>query len=327
MKLKILSILLCGILTCMATSSLTAATATATATDAPATIKSESFESHGDGVAPVKMEGVNLTINSVMSSNQELRVFWSDLPDFKAYRFTGKGVMQPGYLYIDAKDASSQFTIESDIKLIHTYLVVNCGKLIFKGEFSSSPYYNLAAKSNTPSIAIFEGGSLDLNEATLNPENNVQIELSGGNLISDKLNITEKHMLSFSKSSNITGDLNLATGAKLSISMDVPEEVRILNVSGDLNLASNVSINFKQKVNNDPIYGNAKIELKSGTVIAHARSINGDFKGITVMETVTTEDSNSGTESTKTALVKGMKVVSLKNGNGYDLVITKSDEK
>lgn len=87
----------------------------------------------------------------------------------------------------------------------------------------------------------------------------------------------------------------------------------------------NTTIDFKayRKVNN-PKKPSEKFTLKPGSVIASAASIKGNLADVRLTISVQKHDASNAANSfgkLTTKLVKDMKVVALKNGEGYDLVL------
>jgi len=339
MKLNLPTVLFVGLLVSMAPQSLMALAVNASAAlSVLPTIALEQFGNHENAEKAVMMKGTNIVLQSNLSSKPELSLVWIDAPHCKAYKLSGKGTMQPGGLYIEAKNASSQFTIESGITLCHSHMVADCGKLIFKGEFLSLDYLDARGGNNTPIISICEKGAIDFNQATLKHENRVPIDISGGSMIRDKHNVTKNHTLTFSESSSFIGDLWIDADATLRVYIDPRNKgANRLNVSGNLNFWNNSCIDFEQMTNNHPVSGKKKVELKSGTIIATAASINSFGKGAILDETIlsgisiTESISNFNYDTRETSItttpITDMQLVAIKNGERYDLVLRRIKSK
>lgn len=328
MKLHLSSILLAGILACIAPHSLSAATSMKPATSASETSASETialenfFASRDVG----RISGENITLNSDMSSGSPKMWSWRSTDAVQKCSLSGKGSMPAGNLDILAESEASTFTIEKGIQFLKTNVRV-AGKmnLIFKGEFISNDY---VGKNGKYYMAVHEGSSIDFNDATLDPKKCLELLLRGGTIISDKYSIMKNHSVVLQKSSSFKGNLSIDAGARLCYSPDyslkgLPSK---LNVSGSLTIADNASFDFKASVGVDHSKKASKKasntwELKSGTVIASASSIKANLSKLKVTMTIQEVDRKTGPGKSTSKLLKGMKVVAVKNGDHYDLVL------
>jgi len=308
------------------------------ATDAAKTVVIENLKASEEGFsgALVEIKGANLSLNADLSTEEKLAEFWrglpddeyalllicSKLPDSNALSLSGNGSMLRGGFIIKQDADSFQFTIERGIKFLHTDIYVGGGaKLIFKGEFISSPYLAFDSLTLTPIISIIEASTIDFNEATLNPDHSVPIELYGGRMIRDHHSVTKNHTLTFNGNSSFEGNLSIASGAKLTVCPDFCEENAKLQISGSLNFAKNSSIDFQQSINMYEFGSDKLVELKSGRLIAHAACINGNLAGIVLTESIINYEGGHYESITTTTQLNDMKLISVKNGENYDLIL------
>lgn len=331
MKLNLRAILLYGVLSSLAPLSLSATDTLHSINPAkPATTASDTVALEDlylkkaalkEDWATLYILGKNITLNSDMPDRESVDYMaWVVKDTSQKYSLSGNGIMPGGAFHING---SSQFVIDRGIKFFHTGLHVEAAKLIFKAEFSSNLYKCRGENSyGIPNIIINKGASIDFNEATLNPDNSVPIQLSDGSMIRDEHRVTKKHTLQVSGSSSFIGNLSIDSGAALTVGVHNSP----LAISASLNLESNSSIIFEQYINLDSCgdslepsqVADGKIALKSGTIIARAASITGDLSKVILMERVLDGHSYGGDIET---VLKDMKLVSVKNGENYDLIL------
>jgi len=280
-----------------------------------------------------KIEGTNITLNSDLSTKEKFAEFWGlssesevcvssiawhNVADFQAYTLSGNGVMLRGTFIVSSVVDTSQFTIERGIKFLHTHLLVaGRAKLIFKGEFISSPYLRYQSENYTPFITIVAEASIDLNDAILNPDNSLTIEMLEGRMIRNHHSISKNYRFTFEGNAHFDGNLSIASDAELRVRLDSIFGVSKLQVTGSLNFESNSSIEFIRDIKK-------KDELMSGMLIASAASITGDLSSVTLRQSLYYYDNYdvAKPEATKrSTILKDMKLISVKNGEHYDLIL------
>lgn len=245
-------------------------------------------------------------------------MWWKSVSAYKAYSLSGDGIMRAGSLQIQGR-RPAQFTIESGIEFAQTSLEVADISLIFKGEFSSGDYVSYDEKRRR-NITIYEGGSIDFTKATLKSGDQVDILLVGGSMIHHHYTVTKKNTLQVSSPSTFIGKLSIGKGGILSISLDYggKNQPSLLKIYGTLNFENNASINFSKE--------GFKHSLKSGDIIARAASIKANLSELKMMQTINMIDRNSGKINVHVSELKGFKLVVLKNGDVYDLMLQAVDQ-
>lgn len=334
MKLNLRAILLCSILASASPLTVSASDAVNPSSPAktvpplaiqPKTIILDDLKPSKDDDTFLKIIGENISINSDLSTKEKsLELFgklddlgpiilWKSVADFQAYTLSGQGIMPRGILAISTDDASIQFTIEPGIKFQETQLwVAGSAKLIFKGEFISNPF--MTSERTRYMSVISPEASIDLNEAIFKPEKSLVIEMLAGKMIRDHHSVTKNHEFVFMGNSYVEGNLSIASEGKLYVVLDsLFGPPSILQVSGSLNFESNSCIDFLQ-------YMTSKVELKSGMVIARAASIGGDLSGLVLRHRLYDNDAKYG-EAKRSIILKDMKLISVKNGEKYDLIL------
>jgi len=351
MKLHLPTLLLGAIIACMATQGLQANVLASTPSAqtivddelpeiaVPNTVKLENVEITpgeiwGDYVAPgtAAIVGENLTLNSNLSSKEEVKLTWTDSAEFTTLTLSGNGTMQKGEFKIFASHATSTFTIEKGIKFTHTDLLVGWDgsdkqtKVIFNGEFSSGTYTDSDGESYTTYIGIGKNGSIDFTEATLNAGKKVEIHLNGGTMIRANHRVTQNHTLVVEFDSAFTGNLNIGTGGILSIVDQAVGGISQIAVSGELNFADNSIIQLEYMTpsvdegyssDTDYVYS-----VESGTVIATAASITGDLSTVKLTTLTNIYDEAAETDTDTFGTLDNMKLIAVHTGEHYELMLS-----